>query len=77
MSLAGTFFFYGLINVLGGVVLYFMLPETEGRTLKEIEDHYAGVQSLKHKPKKESIPIKEKWAASNPVVICDDNESKL
>ncbi|XP_076220601.1 facilitated trehalose transporter Tret1 isoform X2 [Nomia melanderi] len=77
MTLAGTFFFYGLINILGGVVLYFMLPETEGRTLKEIEDHYAGVQSLKHKPKKESIPIKEKWAASNPVVICDDNESKL
>ncbi|KZC08782.1 Facilitated trehalose transporter Tret1, partial [Dufourea novaeangliae] len=77
LSLAGTFFFYGLINVLGGVVLYFMLPETEGRTLKEVEDHYAGVQSLKNKPTKESLPIKEKWAATNPAVIYDDTESKL
>ncbi|XP_076652807.1 facilitated trehalose transporter Tret1 isoform X1 [Halictus rubicundus] len=77
MTLVGTFFFYGMINILGGLVLYFALPETEGRTLKEIEDHYLGVQSLKHKPKKESIAFKEKWAATNAVVICDDNESKL
>nr|XP_033330310.1 facilitated trehalose transporter Tret1-like [Megalopta genalis] len=77
MTLVGTFFFYGLINILGGLVLYFVLPETEGRTLKEIEDHYLGVQSLKHKPKKESIAIKEKWAATNTVMVCDDTESKL
>ncbi|XP_054005535.1 facilitated trehalose transporter Tret1-like [Hylaeus anthracinus] len=77
MSLPGTFFFYGMINVAGGVLLYFILPETEGRTLKEIEDHYAGVQSLKNKPKKEDLPMKEKWAATNPAVIYDDTESKM
>ncbi|XP_076632356.1 facilitated trehalose transporter Tret1 isoform X1 [Colletes latitarsis] len=77
MSLAGTFFFYGLMNVAGGVLLYFILPETEGRTLKEIEDHYAGVQSLKNKPKKKDLPFKEKWAATNPAVIYDDTESKM
>lgn len=77
MSLAGTFLFYAMINLVGGLLLYFILPETEGRTLKEIEEHYAGVQSLKHRPKKEELPFKEKWAATNPAVIYDDNESKL
>lgn len=77
MSLAGTFFFYGLINFCGGVLLYFILPETESRTLKEIEDHFAGVQSLKNKPKKEKLQLKEKWAAANPAMIYDDTESKL
>ena len=32
MSLAGTFLFYALINFVGGCLLYFILPETEGRT---------------------------------------------
>ncbi|KAG7212251.1 hypothetical protein KM043_012581 [Ampulex compressa] len=77
MSLAGTFMFYGLINIMGGVLLYFILPETEGRTLREIEEHYAGIQSLKNRPKKEELPFKEKWAATNPAVMYDDTESKL
>ncbi|CAK9818520.1 Facilitated trehalose transporter Tret1 [Anthophora plagiata] len=77
MSLAGTFFFYALINFVGGVLLYFILPETEGRSLHEIEEHYAGIQSLKTRPKKEELAFKEKWAATNPAVIYDDNESKL
>lgn len=76
MSLSGTLFFYALINFVGGIVLYYILPETEGRTLREIEEHYAGVQNLKNRPKKEELPFKEKWAATNPTVIYDD-ESKL
>ncbi|XP_043796666.1 facilitated trehalose transporter Tret1-like [Apis laboriosa] len=77
MSLPGTFFFYALINFVGGILLYFILPETEGRSLKEIEEHYAGIQSLKTRPKKEKLAFKEKWAAANPAVIYDDIESKL
>ncbi|XP_026667469.1 facilitated trehalose transporter Tret1-like [Ceratina calcarata] len=77
MSLAGTFFFYALINFVGGVLLYFILPETEGRTLNEIEEHFAGIQNLKTRPKKEEQQNKEKWAATNPAVIYDDTESKL
>lgn len=77
MSLPGTFLFYTLINFAGGALLYFILPETEGRSLKEIEEHYAGIQSLKTRPKKEELSFKEKWAASNPAIIYDDTESKL
>lgn len=77
MSLAGTFFFYALINFIGGTLLYFILPETEGRTLREIEEHYAGVQNLKNRPKQEELQFKEKWAVTNPAVIYDDTESKL
>lgn len=77
MSMPGTFLFYALINFAGGVLLYFILPETEGRSLKEIEEHYAGIQSLRSRPRKEELAFKEKWAASNPAVVYDDTESKL
>ncbi|XP_058790660.1 facilitated trehalose transporter Tret1-like isoform X2 [Phymastichus coffea] len=50
MTLAGTFLFFTLINFFGLIVLYFILPETEGRTLQEIEQHYAGVRNLKDRP---------------------------
>ncbi|EFN85275.1 facilitated trehalose transporter Tret1 isoform X1 [Harpegnathos saltator] len=78
MSLAGTFFFYFLINLIGGCLLFAILPETEGRTLIEIEEHYAGIQNLKDKPRQEQHVFKEQWAAANPAVVYDESsESKL
>ncbi|CAL7942106.1 unnamed protein product [Xylocopa violacea] len=77
MTLAGTFLFYAIVNFIGGALLYFILPETEGRSLKEIQEHFAGIQNLKTRPKTEDLPFKEKWAATNPAVIYDDTESKL
>ncbi|KAK2584483.1 hypothetical protein KPH14_006858 [Odynerus spinipes] len=58
MSLSGTFFFYALMNFAGGLLLYYILPETEGRTLREIEEHYAGVQNLKTAKKEEDNHLK-------------------
>lgn len=77
MGLSGTFLFYAGVNLVGGIALYLSLPETEGRTLKEIEEHFAGIQSLKHRPKNGEIVFKEKWAAANPAMVPDDVESKL
>lgn len=78
MSLFGTFLFYALINFMGGWLLFVILPETEGRTLREIEEHYAGIQNLKDRPSKERHAVKEKWAAANPAVVYDETvESKL
>lgn len=78
MSLPGTFFFNSLINFVGLGLLYMILPETEGRTLQEIEEHYAGVQNLKNRPRKEQHATKEQWAVTNPAIVYDENiESKL
>lgn len=77
IDISGTFLFYAAMNLAGGIVLFIILPETEGRTLREIEEHYAGVCNLKDKPKKEEIPFKEKWAATNAAIMQDDVESKL
>lgn len=77
ITLAGSFWFYSAVGFLGAVVIYFILPETEGRTLREIEEHFAGIQNLNQRPTREEIPFKEKWAVSNPAPVVDDVESKL
>lgn len=46
MTLPGTFCFYSSVSLLGCIILYFALPETEGRTLFEIEEHFSGGRSL-------------------------------
>lgn len=46
MTLPGTFWFYSSISLLGCLILYFVLPETEGRTLMDIEEHFSGGRSL-------------------------------
>lgn len=46
MTLPGTFWFYSGISLLGALILFVILPETEGRTLLEIEDHFRGKKSL-------------------------------
>ncbi|KAL7728352.1 hypothetical protein ACLKA6_007446 [Drosophila palustris] len=41
LTLPGTFAFYATVAFIGTIVLYFTLPETEGRTLGEIEAHFS------------------------------------
>ncbi|XP_002000342.2 facilitated trehalose transporter Tret1 isoform X2 [Drosophila mojavensis] len=41
LTLPGTFAFYASVAFIGAVVLYYTLPETEGRTLAEIEAHFS------------------------------------
>lgn len=36
-TLNGTFWFYSAVATIGCIVLYFILPETESKTLQEIE----------------------------------------
>lgn len=52
LTLPGTFWFYSAVAFTGCIVFYFVLPETEGRTLLEIEEHFLGKKSLsEEKPK--------------------------
>lgn len=46
LTLPGTFWFFSGTGLVGCLVLYFILPETEGKHLAEITDHYAGVSKL-------------------------------
>lgn len=52
MTLPGTFWFYSSVSLIGCVILYFALPETEGRTLIEIEEHFAGGRCLEDTEKR-------------------------
>lgn len=46
LTLAGLFWFNAAISAAGCVLIYFILPETEGRTLVEIENDFARKKSL-------------------------------
>ncbi|XP_014217403.1 facilitated trehalose transporter Tret1-like [Copidosoma floridanum] len=46
LTVSGTFMFFATVNYVGLVVLYYFMPETEGRTLAEIEEHFAGKHKL-------------------------------
>lgn len=41
LSLFGVSVLYALLAFLGTIFVYKCLPETEGRTLEEIEEHYS------------------------------------
>lgn len=41
IGMSGCFFLYGAGGLLGFVFMYFYLPETEGKTLAEIEEYFS------------------------------------
>ncbi|XP_030766690.1 facilitated trehalose transporter Tret1-like [Sitophilus oryzae] len=49
LTLPGTFWLYSAVCMLGLLLLYFLLPETEGKTLYEITEHFAGRNKLNNK----------------------------
>lgn len=48
-TLPGTFWFYAAMSFVGIIILFFWLPETEGKTLHEITEHFAGNAKLDNK----------------------------
>nr|CAD7441640.1 unnamed protein product [Timema bartmani] len=80
LTLPGTFWIYGAISLIGSVYFFFELPETEGRTLHEIEEHFAGKRDLmtrkvsRRETKNDDV---DKWAAVNPALVAEDVESHL
>lgn len=52
ISLPGIMLSYSSVALFGAVTLYFILPETEGKTLYEISDHFSGKVKLDNKVKR-------------------------
>lgn len=44
IGVSGTFCVYGLFTAICGGFLYYLLPETKGKTLYEIECHFRGIK---------------------------------
>lgn len=51
IGVKGTFCVYGLCIAICGVFLFFLLPETKGKTLYEIECHFKGVKNDENQTK--------------------------
>lgn len=49
LTLPGTFWFYTAVSFLGFISLYYWLPETEGKTLFQITEHFSGGDQLDNK----------------------------
>ncbi|XP_053624848.1 facilitated trehalose transporter Tret1-like isoform X2 [Plodia interpunctella] len=69
----GTYGFYSFVGITGCFAFYFVLPETEGKTLNQIENHYAGITRLtnevyrsKKRPKKVISSVYETNGTINP-----------
>ncbi|XP_073953595.1 facilitated trehalose transporter Tret1-like [Choristoneura fumiferana] len=49
ISVWGTYGLYGVVCIAGSILLYFILPETEGKELGDIQTHFAGGRKLTNK----------------------------
>uniref|UniRef100_A0A182IJQ0 Major facilitator superfamily (MFS) profile domain-containing protein n=1 Tax=Anopheles atroparvus TaxID=41427 RepID=A0A182IJQ0_ANOAO len=58
-SLPGTFWIYSLVTIVGAIILYRVLPETEGKTLQEIETYFLS-------PSKRSVRFDQEAPAPRP-----------
>ncbi|KAF5288909.1 hypothetical protein FQA39_LY03788 [Lamprigera yunnana] len=54
LTLCGMYWFYAIISFGGCIVMYFILPETEGKSLQEITNHFAGISKLDNNVRKKS-----------------------
>ncbi|XP_052752499.1 facilitated trehalose transporter Tret1-like isoform X2 [Galleria mellonella] len=73
LDLWGTYGLYGIVCTLGCIIFYFILPETEGKNLSDIENHFAGVKRLSNKvyrskkiPHHENSKMRELKGSANP-----------
>ncbi|KAK5646898.1 hypothetical protein RI129_005362 [Pyrocoelia pectoralis] len=66
ITIPGMYYLYGGISFVGVIVLYFALPETEGKTLEEIADHFHGVSKLDNKVRRNTKDISKACGNDNP-----------
>ncbi|XP_072992510.1 polyol transporter 5-like [Typha latifolia] len=67
ISIAGSFFLYAGIAVLGWIFFYVFLPETRGRSLEEMEELFGGGLEEKEEGKELGKVAAENGRESNPL----------
>lgn len=77
MTLPITYWFYGCVSYIGVFTLYFLLPETEGKPLYEITEHFAGHSKMDNKVRRRKHGIEEAGGTANPAFEKDNFESRL
>ena len=55
MGKHGVFIFFTVISLLGTIFVVFFLPETKGKSLREIEDMFAGKKEIADLQEKEKM----------------------
>ncbi|KAK4880572.1 hypothetical protein RN001_008718 [Aquatica leii] len=66
------------INLFGFIILYYVLPETEGRSLQEIIDHFSGISKLDNKVKRTvNLRMVQKFTGHTVGLICFNTLSLL
>lgn len=82
LGLAGVIWFYGIIDILGLIFIYLMLPETENRTLEDIETHFSDNKrkltdiKIKKSSKANTVVPDPKTPTTVPPVSTVENEMK-
>ncbi|XP_026332883.1 facilitated trehalose transporter Tret1-like [Hyposmocoma kahamanoa] len=81
ISIYGTYGFYGIVCLSGSIVFFYILPETEGKKLNDIENHFAGIRRLtndvyrsKNKSSKETSRMEVLKGADNPAFEADSSK---
>lgn len=79
IKLSGTFLVYAIVSVIGSVILYTMMPETEGISLEDIQEHFADKSKtfVTKIERSDKIKGKKMWAATNPTLELDHTETHI
>ena len=71
LTFPGVYWLYSACGLIATVIFYFLLPETEGWTLHEIEDHFAGKINLLYAGKKKTSKHPPE-GIDNPYIVGDE-----
>lgn len=70
---------YAIVSVIGGIVMYTTMPETEGVSLEDIQEHFANKSKtfVMKIERSDKIKTKQTWAATNAALELDHSETRI
>lgn len=82
LGLEGMFYAFAVVSFLGIIYIYMLLPETEGRTLQEIEEYFGGknrklmksIQPTKLEEKNGTVVLNGSVLQNGAVVLYDEGK---